>query len=157
MPSYSAIIDWQRGGDAFTGNAYSRAHTWRFEGGIEVPATASPHHVKAPWSVAANVDPEQAFVAAASSCHMLWFLYYVALAGFRVDSYRDHADGVSAKNAAGFDWMPRITLKPEIVFSGGSLPSAEEVEALHHKAHQSCHIANSVRTEIVTEGQFSFV
>ncbi len=157
MPHYSATIDWQRGDDAFTGNAYSRAHTWRFDGGLDVPATASPQHVKAPWSVAGHVDPEQALVAAASSCHMLWFLYFAATGGFIVDSYADVAEGMSAKNAAGFDWIPRITLHPDVVFSGGKPPSPADVEALHHKAHQACHIANSLRTEIVTEGQYSCI
>lgn len=155
MPRYSATIDWQRGDDAFTDNAYSRAHTWHFDGGLTVPATASPHHVRPPMSAPGNLDPEQALVAAASSCHMLWFLYYAALAGFRIDRYRDEADGVAAKNAAGSNWMPRITLRPDVTFSGRE-PSPADVDHLHHQAHQSCHIANSLRTDIVTDGRFSF-
>ncbi len=156
MQSYPAKINWRRGDAVFTGNAYSRAHSWRFDGGLDVPASASPQNVGAPWAVAENIDPEEALTAAASSSHMMWFLYLASLAGFIVDSYSDDAEGVSDKNTAGFDWMPHITLRPDVAFSGGMQPTAADVDALHHKAHEACHIANSLRTQIVTHGKFSF-
>ena len=152
MSHHTAIVAWERGGDVFTDNHYSRAHLWRFDGGAEVAASSSPANVRMPFSVAANVDPEEGFVAVISSCHMLWFLGLAAAAGYCVDSYRDAADGVAAKNAAGHDWMAQVTLRPDIVFSGGKLPDDEAVAALHHRAHQACHIANSVTTGIVIAG-----
>lgn len=149
--TYDAQIRWSRGDAVFTDNRYSRAHTWHFDGGIEVPASSSPHSVRLPYSSAAAVDPEEAFVASIASCHMLWFLSIAAGAGWCVDSYADGAVGVMAKNAAGKMAVTVVTLHPHATFSGASLPTREEVVELHHKAHDECFIANSVTTDIRCE------
>lgn len=153
MPAhtYDAQIRWSRGDAVFTDNRYSRAHTWHFDGGIEVPASSSPHVVRVPLSSAAAVDPEEAFVASISSCHMLWFLSIAAAAGWRVDHYADGAVGVMGKNAAGKTAVTVVTLHPHATFSGAKLPSREEVVEMHHKAHHECFIANSVTTDIRCE------
>jgi len=120
-----------------------------------VPASSSPHVVPVPLSVAANVDPEEAFVAALSSCHMLWFLSIAARRRWVVDDYRDAAEGIMGKNEAGQEVMARVTLLPHVVFSGPRSPTDAEVEALHHEAHRSCYLANSVKTAVETRGTWS--
>jgi organic hydroperoxide reductase OsmC/OhrA len=149
MSTYTARIRWQRGDQKFTDNRYSRGHTWKFDGGTEVPASASPHVVPLPMSVEAAVDPEEAFVAAVSSCHMLWFLSLAAKRGHVVDSYTDDAEGVMAKNAAGKVAVTKVTLRPLVVFSGANSPDRAALDALHHAAHEACYIANSIRSEVV--------
>ena len=151
MHRYEARIAWQRGGAVFTDHRYSRGHEWSFDGGVTVPASSSPLTVKAPYSVAQAVDPEEALVAAASSCHMLWFLSLAAQRGFVVDRYADEAFGVMEKNAAGKLAFTRITLRPRIEFGGTTPPSAAELAALHHAAHEECFIANSLKCEVVVE------
>lgn len=151
MHQYQAKIHWQRGDQAFSDNLYSRAHDWQFDGGLTVPASSSPLSVPLPMSVAANVDPEEALVAAASSCHMLFFLWLACKQGFTVDSYTDNAVGSMAKNEFGKIALTLISLRPQIVFSGAKLPSAEELAALHHQSHEDCYIANSLRADIVIE------
>lgn len=154
MSEYRATVEWRRdGGAVFTDNRYSRAHTWRFDGGLAVPASSSPHVVRTPYSDPAAVDPEEAFVASVSSCHMLWFLLLAAKRGFVVDSYEDEAVGVMEKNERGKLAITRIALRPRIEFSGAKLPTAAEIDALHHKAHEECFIANSVRTAIAVESR----
>ena len=151
MSTYTATILWQRNGAAFTDQRYSRAHEWHFDGGAVVPGSSSPHSVPLPYSDAAAVDPEEAFVAALSSCHLLWFLHLAAKAGFVVERYEDRADGVMAKNAEGKLAMTLVTLRPQVVFAGETQPSRAEVEALHHAAHEECFIANSVKSEVRCE------
>ena len=151
MHAYTAQIHWQRQGAAFTDKRYSRGHEWHFDGGITVPGSSSPLSVRAPFSVVAAVDPEEAFVAALSSCHMLWFLDIAARAGWVVDDYCDDAVGVMTANAQGKPWMSLVTLRPRIVFAGDTQPDASEVARLHHVAHEECYIANSVRTEVRVE------
>ena len=151
MAQYSAEIIWQRGEQAFLDNRYSRNHLMRFGGGVELPGSASPHVVPLPYSDAAAIDPEELFVAALSSCHMLWFLSIAAKQGFRVDRYHDNASGVMTKNGDGKLAMTKVTLRPDVRFSGDKLPSHAELEALHHQAHEECFIANSVRSEVVVE------
>lgn len=151
MHKYEATIAWNRNGQSFTDQKYSRAHEWRFDGGACVPASASPLVVPLPMSVAANVDPEEALVAAASSCHMLVFLHIAARRGFVVDSYVDQASGILEKNPAGKLAMTRISLRPRIVFSGERQPSLAELDTMHHEAHEECYIANSLKSEIVVE------
>ncbi len=151
MSEYSVQVLWRRGDARFTDNRYSRAHLWRFDGGVEVPASSSPHVVPVPMSSAAAVDPEEAFVASLSSCHMLWFLSIAAQRGFRVDSYTDEAVGVLEKDAAGKLVMTRVTLRPRVDFSGDRMPTREVIESLHHTAHAECFLANSVKTEIRCE------
>jgi organic hydroperoxide reductase OsmC/OhrA len=151
MSEYTAMITWARDGATFTDNRYSRGHRWRFDGGIEVAASASPNVVPLPLSVAAAVDPEEAFVAALASCHMLWFLSIAAKRGFVVETYRDEAAGVMAKNGAGRLAMTQVTLRPAVVFSGKLRPTAAQHQAMHHEAHEQCFIANSVTTDVRCE------
>ncbi len=148
---YRAVITWQRNGAVFTDHRYSRAHRWTFDGGVEVPASASPHVVPLPHSVEAAVDPEEAFVAALASCHMLWFLSLAAGRGFVIESYRDEATGVLAEDERGKLAMTRVTLRPAVSFAGGRRPSAAEYDALHAAAHAECFIANSVKTDVRCE------
>jgi len=151
MKQFTATVTWQRGEQAFSDNRYSRAHDWTFDGGLRVPASSSPLSVALPMSDASAVDPEEALVAAASSCHMLFFLSFAATRGFVVDDYRDDAVGIMDRNADGRMAMTRITLRPAIAFSG-TAPDAAQLEALHHSAHEHCYIANSIKAEIVIEG-----
>jgi organic hydroperoxide reductase OsmC/OhrA len=151
MHSYHANISWLREGQTFTDNRYSRAHEWQFDGGARVAASSSELHVPLPMSVPANVDPEEALVAAASSCHMLFFLSFAATRGFVVESYKDPAVGMMGKDSAGKTAFTRITLRPEIVFGGERRPSVGELAALHHSAHEHCYIANSLKAEVVVE------
>jgi organic hydroperoxide reductase OsmC/OhrA len=152
MAQHSSTIHWQRDdNDAFTDHRYSRRHTWSFDGGTVVPGSSSPHVVPQPYSDATAVDPEEAFVASLSSCHMLWFLDIAARAGWVVDSYRDQAVGTLARNAEGHQAMTQVVLRPAVQFAPGKSPTADELQALHHRAHASCFIANSVKTEIVCE------
>lgn len=150
MSEHKAIISWLRKGDAseFLKGRYSREHTWRFDGGIQVPASPSPSVVPAPWSNPANVDPEEAYVAAISSCHMLAFLYIAAKQGFQVDSYLDEAVGAMAKNERGAEWVSTVILRPAIVYGGVKLPSPGDEAQLHHLAHEECFIANSIKTTV---------
>ncbi len=151
MGEYTASLEWQRDGAVFTDNRFSRAHRWRFDGGADVAASASPLIVPPPLSDPAGIDPEEAFVAAIASCHMLWLLALAARAGFVVDHYRDAAVGVMEKIESGKQAITRVTLRPDIGFSGDKQPSPDELESLHHKAHENCFIANSVRSEITVE------
>jgi organic hydroperoxide reductase OsmC/OhrA len=144
-------IRWSRGEAVFTDNRYSRGHSWHFDGGVEVPGSSSPYVVRVPLSVEAAVDPEEAFVAAIASCHMLWFLSIAAESGFRVDRYVDEAVGIMGKNTAGKTAVTLVTLHPHATFSGAQLPSHVQIEELHHKAHAECFIANSVTTDIRCE------
>lgn len=150
MHEYTARIEWQRDAlEAFTDNRYSRAHKLVFDGGIEVPASSSPLSVPLPFSRAEAVDPEEMFVASLSSCHMLWFLSIAAKRGFRIDRYVDEAVGQMMKNAEGKVAVTRVTLHPLASFSGERVPTHDELLALHHRAHDECFIANSVKTEVL--------
>ncbi len=151
MADHTATIVWNRDGARFTDNRYSRGHVWRFDGGVDVPASASPQVVKPPLSVEAAVDPEEALVASLSSCHMLWFLSIAAKRGFVVDRYQDEAVGVMGKNAAGKIAMTQVTLRPAAAFTGEKRPSPEELATMHHEAHEQCYIANSVKAEVRCE------
>jgi organic hydroperoxide reductase OsmC/OhrA len=151
MAEYTASVAWQRSGAAFTDNRYSRAHVWRFDGGVEVPASSSPHVVPVPMSITAAVDPEEAFVASLASCHMLWFLSIAAKRRFVVESYEDGAVGTVGRNAGGKSAMTTVTLRPRVVFAGEVVPSRADILAMHHEAHEQCYIANSVRCEVRCE------
>lgn len=148
---YTATVTWQRDGAAFTDNRYSRGHHWKFDGGVDVPASSSPHVVPVPLSVAAAVDPEEAFVASISSCHMLWFLSIAAKRGLVVDSYRDDAVGTMGRNSGGKTFVATVKLQPSASFSGARLPTRDEITALHREAHDACYIANSILTEVLCE------
>ena len=148
MSEYRAEVLWERGEQAFVDNRYSRRHLLRFDGGAEVAGSSSPHVVPVPMSDASAVDPEEAFVAALASCHMLFFLGYAAQSKFRVDRYRDAALGVLARDASGRISMTEVTLNPVVEFSGERRPTQAELDQLHDRSHANCYIANSVRTEV---------
>ena len=148
---HTALVRWQLGDADFLGKRYSRAHTWTFDGGVEVPASSSPHVVPLPMSDARAVDPEEAFVAALSSCHMLWFLDIAARAGYAIASYEDAAEGRMGRNAAGKLVVDLVTLRPRVRVTGERVPDAAALAALHHEAHEECFLANSVRCEIRCE------
>jgi len=149
MAEYTAETIWNRGEQDFLSGLYSRRHLLRFDGGIEVPGSSSPHVVPLPYSDPAAIDPEEAFIAALSSCHMLWFLSIAARSRFVVDSYKDAATGIMAKNAEGRIAMTQVTLHPAVQFSGEHLPSRDEILDMHEQAHEACFIANSVKTELL--------
>ena len=153
MSHYTAQVVWQRGDQDFTGNRYSRRHTIRFDGGVELAGSSSPHVVAPPLSDPAAVDPEEMFVASLSNCHMLWFLAIAAKRGFCVDTYIDNAEGTMERNPAGKMAMTKVTLRPRAVFSGAMQPTREQLDELHHRAHEECFIANSVTTQVRCEPQ----
>lgn len=149
MSEYTARINWQRNGAHFLDKRYSRAHAWTFDGGVTVPASSSPHIVRVPMSDPANVDPEEAFVAALSSCHMLFFLSISAGRRFVVDEYTDEPVGTMEQDDAGKWMMTKVLLRPHVSFSGERAPDQAELEELHHQAHAACFLANSVKTKIM--------
>lgn len=151
MGQHAATVEWSRHGQTFTDGKYSRRHEWRFDGGAVVAASSSPSVVPLPMSDATAVDPEEALVAAVSSCHMLFFLGYAAKAGFIVDGYRDEATGLMGRDGRGKTALLKVVLRPEITFSGEALPDAAALDALHHRAHEDCFIANSIRADVVVE------
>jgi organic hydroperoxide reductase OsmC/OhrA len=151
MKHFEANLLWERGDQTFTDGRYSRAHAWRFDGGLVLPASSSPLSVPLPMSDAAALDPEEALVAAASSCHMLFFLSLAATRGFVVDRYEDDAVGTLGPDERGRLAITRIVLRPRIVFVGPA-PDAAALAVLHHEAHERCYIAQSLRGEVVVEG-----
>lgn len=151
MSEHLATVEWSRGDQDFGGNRYSRAHDWRFDGGAAVRGSSAPASVPEPMSDPAAVDPEEALVAALSSCHMLFFLAFAAKGGFTVDSYRDDAVGVLGRDDRGKTSITTITLRPAVIFSGDAMPDAAAIDELHHRAHAACYIANSIRAEVVIE------
>jgi organic hydroperoxide reductase OsmC/OhrA len=148
MSEHKATISWKCNSPDFLKGKYSREHTWTFDGGLTIPASSSPSVVPTPYSNPANVDPEEAFVASLSSCHMLTFVYLAGKQGFQVDAYKDTAVGVMSKNERGVPWVSHVTLHPKITFSGPKSPGPAELEKLHHQAHEECFIANSVKTTV---------
>ena len=148
MSEHKAIISWQRNGPDFLKGKFSRKHTWTFDGGITVAASSAPSVVPVPFSNPAAIDPEEAFVASVSSCHMLSFLYVASKQGFEIDSYTDEAVGHMAKNERGVPWVSTVELNPKIAFGSQRVPSGQELEHLHHSAHEQCFIANSIKTEV---------
>jgi organic hydroperoxide reductase OsmC/OhrA len=152
MSEYYATVRWKRSeSEAYTDNKYSRGHEWHFDGGTIVPASSSPHIVPLPYSIENNVDPEEAFVASLSSCHMLFFLSIAAKNRFVVDEYLDHGIGVMEEDENGKVAITRVTLKPAIKFSGSKTPTHKDLERMHHQSHEQCFIANSVKTKVTTQ------
>ncbi len=151
MTEHTATVEWSRGDQDFTDSRYGRGHDWTFDGGAVVRGSSAPTSVPLPMSEAEAVDPEEAFVAALSSCHMLFVLAFAARAGFVVDRYRDQATGLLDRDERGKTSITVVTLRPEIAWSGQRVPDAGEIDALHHRAHAACYIANSVRAEIRIE------
>ena len=150
--TYTATVEWVREGATFTDKRYSRGHRWLFDGGVEVPASSSSLHVRVPFSREDAVDPEEAYVAALSSCHMLFFLDFAARSGFVVNSYRDEAFGTMGRSEEGAEYVAEVRLRPAIAFAGETPPSEAEIADLHHRSHAACYLANSVRTAIVIDG-----
>src|SRR3954452_7140839 len=151
MSTYTATIRWSRTGEGdFAKGQYSRAHLWAFDGGAVIPASPSPHIVRAPWNDPAGVDPEESFLPSLSACHMLFFVDFARRAGFVLDSYVDEAEGVLDKRADGKIAMTRVTLRPRLAWSGEA-PGKAAIADLHHRAHEACFIANSVNTEVTIE------
>ena len=148
MSEHVVTICWANSQEIFTDNRYSREHTWKFDGGVEIPASASPHVVPAPYSNATCVDPEEAFVASLSSCHMLWFLSIAAKKKFIVENYTDRAIGIIDKNEDGKLAITTVRLCPKVTFIGDDLPTEQQIEKMHDEAHHSCFLANSVKTHI---------
>ena len=154
MAEHHATITWSTevAPADFTRGKYSREHVWTFDGGASVPGSSSPSVVPLPWSSAAAVDPEEAFVASVSSCHMLTFLYLAAKRGFALTSYRDRAVGVMTKGPTGVSWVSKITLRPELAWVGDKRPTEAELAELHHHAHEQCFISCSIKSEVVVDG-----
>lgn len=151
MGRYCAEVQWDRGEQDFCSGRYSRAHRLRFDGGLDIAGSSSPQVVPLPWSDPQAIDPEEAFVASIASCHMLWFLSIAAKQSLCVDCYQDHAEGMMTRNGSGKMSISRVTLRPQVRFSGANPPDVDTIHALHHQAHAECFIANSVRTEIICE------
>ena len=149
---FTATVSWTGEAEAFRSGRYSRRHEWRFDGGAVVPGSSGPAVVPVPMSDPAAVDPEEALVAAASSCHMLYFLHYAKKHGLTVTAYEDEAEGVMTPNADGKLFVSAITLRPRIAFDGET-PSAELVEQVHHEAHLDCFIANSIKAEVTVQSR----
>jgi organic hydroperoxide reductase OsmC/OhrA len=151
MAEHKAIIDWKLTSPDFLKGRYSREHTWSFDGGTTIQASPAPSVVPPPMSNPAFVDPEEAFVASVSSCHMLTFVFLAQKKGFIVESYRDEATGTMAKAENGVPWVAKIVLRPAIAFSGDKFPSPADLDQLHHTAHEQCYIANSIKTTVTVE------
>lgn len=148
MSEHKAVIRWKRSGPDFLKGKYSREHSWSFDGGATLDASASPSVVPQPYSNPSFVDPEEAFVASVSSCHMLTYLFVASKAGFELESYDDEAVGKMTKGANGVPWISEVTLHPRIVYSGEKKPTAADEERLHHLAHEQCFISNSIKTTV---------
>lgn len=146
--SHRAFISWSKPAPDFLQGKYSREHTWRFDGGVTMAASSSPLVVPVPWSNPDAVDPEEAFVAALSSCHLLSFLWVAAKEGFSVERYDDEAVGAMRRNEAGVPWVSSVLLNVRIVYAGDSQPTKEQEAAMHHRAHEQCFIAASVKTTV---------
>lgn len=151
MSQHHATVEWQRHQAKFVDNRYSREHIWKFDGGAELAASSSPQVVPIPYSNAEYVDPEEAFIASLSSCHMLWFLSIAAKHKFVVENYIDRAIGVMSKNEEGKLAITSIHLYPQVIFGEGSQPTQVQIEAMHEEAHHSCFLANSVKAAVIIE------
>ncbi len=147
--TYNVKITWtKKSGESFVDNKYNRSHIWSLDGGLHIDASSSPQVVPLPMSKESAIDPEEAFVASLSSCHMLWFLSNAAGKKFVVESYEDAAKGTLGKNEDGKMAMMEVVLKPKIDFSVDNIPSDAQVDEMHSLAHHKCYIANSVKTII---------
>ena len=151
MAEHTATIAWRAGSDGFRKGRFSRAHQWHFDGGLTIAASSSPAVIPPPWSDPAAIDPEEAFVAAIASCHMMSFLYVANQGGIEVVAYDDDASGRLTKNADGMRAITTVTLRPRVSYGDGSAPDAAGERALHDAAHAQCFIAHSVLSEIIVE------
>jgi organic hydroperoxide reductase OsmC/OhrA len=151
MSEHRAIVHWKNDGSKFIDNKYSREHIWKFDGEVEIFASASPKVVPIPYSNPVCIDPEEAFIASLSSCHMLWFLSIAAKNKFVVESYLDRVVGIMEKNQDGKLAIAKVYFHPQIIFAENNLPTTEKIQEIHEEAHQNCFLANSVKTEIIIE------
>ncbi len=149
MSEHKVTVEWTRETPDFSYQTYNRDHDWTFDAGIKVRASAAPGYLGSE----SCVDPEEAFVASLSSCHMLTFLAFAARKQLVVDAYHDQAVGILAKDAGGKLAITTVTLRPRIRFGGETIPSPEDVARMHDQAHHACFIANSVKTEVIVEPQ----
>lgn len=151
MSEYVATVEWSRGDQPFLDHKYARAHDWRFDGGAVVRGSSAPSSVPVPQSDPAAVDPEEALVASVSSCHMLFFLAYAAKAGFVIDHYRDEATATMGRDDRGKVSITAVTLRPRVTWSGELRPDQAAIDDLHHRSHEHCYIANSIRAEVTVD------
>jgi organic hydroperoxide reductase OsmC/OhrA len=149
MSEHTVTVQWTRQTPDFVYETYNRDHDWQFDNGTTIPASATPHY----RGNANCIDPEEAFVASLSSCHMLTFLAIAARQRYVVDSYRDEAVGILGKNDSGALAMTKVTLRPAVAFGGEKQPSDNDLRSLHDQAHHECFIANSVKTDVVVEAR----
>lgn len=152
MAEHKATIIWKGGTGDFLKGQFTREHTWTFDGGLSVAASAAPAVVPPPLSNPEGVDPEEAFVASLSSCHMLTFLFFAYRKGVEVASYEDEAVGLMAKGENGVPWVSQISLNPKVVYTGEKHLTRAEEGQLHQQAHHYCYIANSIKTRVVVGG-----
>ena len=155
MSKYITTVSWSRDGQSFTDNQYKRSHQWEFDSGQTIRASASPDIVPTPLSDSMAIDPEEAFVAALSSCHMLWFLSIAAETGFVVEQYVDKATGILSKDKDGEQAITKVTLFPHVTYKKASAPSSEEHRNIHKHADEKCFISNSVKTKVEIEPSMS--
>ena len=149
MSEHKAWISWKRrSDDDFLKGKYSREHIWKFDGGLAIPASPALSNVPLPWSNAANIDPEEAYVASISSCHMLTYLWLAFKAGYVVETYEDEAIGTMSRNDKGAMWISEVVLKLQVTYAPEHTPDAFTEDRLHHEAHEQCFIANSIRTNV---------
>jgi len=148
MSEHSAQIKWSRGHENFADDSYSRGHQWVLDGGFSVPASSAPG---IPHSVAAAIDPEEGVLASLGSCHMLFFLALAMRKGFIVDDYCDSPVGTIGRNDKGKNALVEIIMRPAATFSGDVLPTQEDIDALHARAHSLCYVANSLNSDIKIE------
>ncbi len=148
MKHYAKLRWKKKPEEVFTNHKYSRLHTWLFDGGTAVRASSSPEIIPAPMSDVSAIDPEEAFIAALSSCHMLFFLSVTASRQYVVDSYEDEVEGITEKDENKKISITKITLRPKVIFSGDNIPSSNEIKFFHETAHKKCYLANSVKAKI---------
>src|SRR6185503_11272517 len=150
MSEHHASLRWKRTSDTFKYDTYNRAHDVSFKhGSIVVPSSAAPEFK----GDADRVDPEEAFVGSLSSCHMLTFLAMCARKRLTVDSYEDNAVGIMEKGPNGKWSVTRVTLRPRVMFAEGTSIDEKTLNDVHHRAHEDCFIANSVKTDVTVEQQ----
>ncbi len=147
MKTFTAHVEWTRQGPASDSGHYPSGHQWTFDGGSTVRVAASPLSMPEPYAVPSHVDPEEALVAATSSCHMMFFLYFAHKAGLTVLSYEDAPEGTMERTEDGCVAFTKIKLRPTVKYEGGE-PSPEQVKDLHEKAHNNCFIANSIKADV---------
>jgi len=157
MNRYSATIQWHQNNQNFIDNKYSRKHSWYFDGGLKIAASASPLEVPPPYSDPSAVDPEEAFIASLSSCHMLWFLSIAAKEGYLIKGYRDKATGFMEKNDQNQKSITRVILHPNVTFEKTKKPNQQKFDKLHEETHNMCFIAHSVKTKITIEATFEIL